>query len=242
MENGVIDKTDDVRVVVGVRAVVAPHPQDDVLFAGAVAAERPGCPMLAEVREEVLVLHDDVPACEIEGLDVDLLVHLLQLAQLGIGRAVGFHNAVDDKVAVIGHVDEVAAVGEVGVGRRALDAIRHRAADALVHPVSDEAALEQAVRLEGVPVLLEVAQAVAHRVGVLDVPVRVFVVPVGVLDHLGDRLVGGAVGVGVLGVGVAVYCEARGVALLGPVVQLLEGGSFAGLISQRPDHHGGVFL
>ena len=93
-------------------------------------------------------------------LEVNILVHLLDLEQLGCDVAVGCDDAVAAEVLVVGIVAEAAAVVHV-LGRLA------PFAETLIHPVPDAAAYHAlAFELDVVPIFLQVADGVAHCVSI----------------------------------------------------------------------------
>ncbi len=121
---------------------------------------------------------------------------------------------------------------------------RHRPGQRLVDEVPDPAALEHVVAADQVPVLLEVAVGVPHRVGVLDHHVRPGVG--GVLRPLLDALRGvvhlGANVADARAVVALVLDDAGGIVEADPVVHGGEGGAAARLVAQRPDDDRGVVL
>ena len=93
-------------------------------------------------------------------LEIHILIHLLHLLQLGCHLTLRGDDAVAAEVLVVGEVAESAAIIEV-VGRLA------PLAQALIYPVPDAAAYHAlALKLDIVPILLQVADGVAHSVGI----------------------------------------------------------------------------
>ena len=124
----------------------------------AVAQEAVGEGEVAEGREAVAVA--DAELALLRQLEVDVLIHLLDLEELWRDVTVGGDDAVATEVVVVGIVAEAAAV--VHVCRRLTPF-----AQALVHPVPDAATYHAfALELNVVPVFLQVANGVAHGVGV----------------------------------------------------------------------------
>src|SRR5215831_1824858 len=83
------------------------------------------------------------------------------LPNAGMRRAVREHDAVAAEATVVRLVAEIAAIRPEHL------ALRVRLLDALVDPVPDETALQSMRRLDQVPIVLQAAVRVAHRVRVL---------------------------------------------------------------------------
>ena len=93
-------------------------------------------------------------------LDGHVLVHLFHLFQLGRHLAIARHNAVAAEVGIVGMVVEAASVVQVVV-------VFAIFAQALVHPVPDASANHPlAFKFNVVPVFLQVADGVAHGMGI----------------------------------------------------------------------------
>ena len=97
---------------------------------------------------------------EVEGRAVDVLIGVFHLVGARMRIAERVEPSVAVEVVVVGLVPEVAAVSKPL-------ALFVRLPDRLVHEVPDEAALEGRILLREVPVLLDAAVGVAHRVRVL---------------------------------------------------------------------------
>ena len=166
------------------------------------------------------------------------LVHLLHFGERRVGRPVAVHQAVEAVRVEDGSRGQVvAAVGEVPASGGI------RAPDALVGPVPDEPALDLRVALNHVPVLLEVAGAVSHRVRVLAEDQRAL--------RVSARVVLQLIGPGVhRRVDVGVRRETRTLVLHGParIAPLDPGGrrlevdAVARLVSEGPGDDGRVVL
>ena len=113
----------------------------------------------------------------------------------------------------------------------------------LIDPVPDKTALQRIVCFDGVPIVLQVADTVAHGVGVFTQNQRPVRVLFRVADNMVDRRVHGAVDIGVaITAGTFVVHRARGVAFLDPVVDRMEIDTVSGLVAHRPDDHRRVVL
>ena len=66
---------------------------------------------------------------------------------------------------------------------------------ALIDPIPDEAALKLPVAFDGIPVVLEIADAIAHGVGVLALDERSILGLTHVLEHAIDGRIHGAVNI-----------------------------------------------
>ena len=97
-------------------------------------------------------------------LEVDVLVDTLDLPESWLHTAVGKHEPIEIEVAARWHTTRpiVAAVGPV---RRAVPVVLD---ETLINPVPDKTTGEDVVIVNHVPVLAEIARAVAHRVRVFD--------------------------------------------------------------------------
>ena len=126
---------------------------------GAVVGQLPFTAEIGEVGEVAAVTEPKAVGPEL--LDRHGAGEELQLEEPGVRRAVGPDEAVRAEVRVVRRVAEVAAVGPVA------PASVVGAADAVVDPLPDEAALERTVPLEGGEVIGESTVRVPHRVRVL---------------------------------------------------------------------------
>ena len=132
-------------------------------------------PLTAQVRqvdEVVAVVDPEPPGARVERLHADGRRQVLELVHRRVRRAVGPHEAVGAEVRVVRRLAEVAAV------RPVLAPALVRAADPVVDPLPDEAALQRVVAVEGGVVVGQAAVAVAHRVRVLAQDQRARVVAV----------------------------------------------------------------
>mmetsp|Transcript_150899 Transcript_150899/g.484959 ORF Transcript_150899/g.484959 Transcript_150899/m.484959 type:complete len:321 (-) Transcript_150899:1441-2403(-) len=132
------------------------------------------CEVQVRERSEVIAIpqsdcHRGVPA-EGQGLSLpcqalkgDGLLDLLRLEAMRARGPVRPHQAVDAEV-VVGRGAFAAEVTAVGPDLFAVDGLCD---DALIDPIPDEAALQYTVLVNHVPIFLEAAQGVAHRVRVL---------------------------------------------------------------------------
>lgn len=114
--------------------------------------------VLVEIGEREIIadFHGGSLLVEVEELDV--LVDLPHLFRLRFDTAVGIYHAVDAEITVRGSavLAIVAAISPV------FTAIVSLGGKALVYPIPDTATLEDGIFFDDVPILLEVAEAVAH--------------------------------------------------------------------------------
>ena len=182
--------------------------------------------------------------------DPDRGEHRLGLEQAGRRGPVGEDQAVDDEVAVVHALAEVAAVAEVRFARRG------ELGDPVVDPLPDEPAVQAGVPVEELGVVGQAARPVAHGVAVFAQhhgQAATVLVVFGVRgDGFGapaDRVefavvrVHLAVDVGVEGVRLALVVDqpAR-VAGPDPARHLLQVPAGPGLVAQRPHDHAGMVL
>ena len=113
--------------------------------------------------------------------------------------------------------------------------------DPLVDPVPNETALEVFQFADSVPIELEVAVAVPHRVRVFALDERAFAVGflflfLGVVDHAGDRHIHRAENIGVpVELSAFVLNRARRVEFLQPFVGRVEVRAVSGFVPERPN-------
>ena len=184
----------------------------------------------------VLVVLDDAGGA----LDV------LELGQAGVGDTVGRDEPVDAEVAV---VDGLVVVASVEVNRPAV--ITGPGGDRMVAPLPHEAAAHALVGPDDLPVVLEVAGAVAHGVAVLHEDEGLVRIGVQVVADLLDGRVHAAVQVdagvvvaalGVAVVGALVVGEPRGIEVLDPEERRLEGTAVGALVAGGPGDDAGAVL
>ena len=221
---------------------------------------------------EVLAVHDDAVAAHLVG-DAQVLgqvgvvevvvdgeqalvlvvlddaggtLDILELGQAGVGDAVGRDEPVDAEVAV---VDGLVVVAAVELDRPAV--VAGPGGDRVVAPLPHEAAAHALVGPDDLPVVLEVAGAVAHGVAVLHEDEGLVRVGVQVVADLLDGRVHAAVQIdagvvvaalGVAVVGALVVGQPRGVELLGPEERRLEGAAVGALVAGGPGDDAGAVL
>ena len=170
---------------------------------------------------------------EVERRDPHVLVALLHLIELGSYGAVRRDKAIAAEVAIIGFVVEVATVGVVLLTRRA------GLGKALVHPVPDTAAHVARRALKGGDILGEVADRVAHGMGVLTDKEGL----AGLALALGHDVVHDGVHHAIHichGAHALVVDGAGAIQAVGELGGGLEVHPRSRLVAQRPDHHTGV--
>ena len=200
--------------------------------------------VIVQSDEEVLVVDRNAALRQIDRLGPDGLVLALHLVGVRVvGPVGGDHAVVVERVVGGVVVVEVAAVVErhaaVGliVGQRLIDV------------VPDEAALVGRILAHKVPVEVETAHRVAHRVSVLALDqrlpgIRLAVVLAGLVipvHRADDVRVGTALVLLVVDRTLVVH-RTRRIVILDPFVALLEVGAHAGLVAHRPDDHRRVVL
>lgn len=114
--------------------------------------------VLVEIGEGEIIADFHGGSLLVEIKELDVLVYFSHLFCLRLDTAVGVYHAVDAEIAVGGRavLAIIAAIGPV------FTVVVCLGGKALVYPVPDTAALEDRIFLDDVPVVLEVAEAVAH--------------------------------------------------------------------------------
>ena len=162
-------------------------------------------------------------------IDMDGLVGVLDLVGARVVIAVGGDEAVAVEVVVVRLVAEVAAVGEPLAALVGLP-------DGLVDEIPDEAALHRRILPHEIPVVLDVAVGVAHRVRVLAEDKRLLRAALHVLLDVPRMRVHRALDVAVVGILCALVLDrTRGVDRLHGVVLVLHRGAIACLVAKRPE-------
>ena len=111
-------------------------------------------------REIIAYLYDR--GCRVEVEELDVLIHLPHFLGLRLDAAVGIYYAVDTEVAV----GRGAVLAVVAAVCPVFTAVSGLGGKSLVYPVPNTAALQDGVFLDDVPVILEIAEAVAHGMGI----------------------------------------------------------------------------
>lgn len=114
--------------------------------------------VLVEIGEGEIIADFHGGSLLVEIKELDVLVYFSHLFCLWLDTAVGVYHAVDAEIAVGGRavLAIIAAIGPV------FTAVVCLGGKALVYPVPDTAALEDGIFFDDVPILLEVAEAIAH--------------------------------------------------------------------------------
>ena len=94
------------------------------------------------------------------GGEAYVLVYLLHFIILRLGLHVAEDDAVHHKLAVVGSIAKVTAIGQVSLP------VLRVVIERLVDPVPDGPSAEEVGRLDGIPVVLEVAHGIAHGMGI----------------------------------------------------------------------------
>ena len=208
--------------------------------------QHPAGPQVGQVGEPAVVGHPHAALGGVDGGDLGRAAQPADLGQLGVGHAVGGHQAVAHEVGVVRRVAEVAAVAPDWAARRTGAAVER---DAVLEPLPDEPALEPGGLAHGPAVVGERARRVAHGVRVLAEDHRPpGVVALGGPGHgVGNGRVHGAHHVGDRGLGVQVVHEralvVEGTGRVGaahPRGGGVVGRAVAGLVAEGPHHDAGV--
>ena len=142
-------------------------------------------------------------------------------------RAVGIHDAVQAEVAVVLEMGsaEVAPVAPV------LPSVFRSGSKSLINPVPDKPTLQHFVLTDCVPIVVEVTQAVAHRVRIFAQDKRSLGIVLSVLHHLRNAGVHGRLYVGVFVLSSPLVLHRPGaVVLLEPLVGSVKVLAVTGLI------------
>ena len=131
---------------------------------------------------------------------LEALVHFLQLVGMGVGDTEAAHHPIGAESIVVLHSGQAAQVAANGIPQtvakrvgavqrvafvgKGLPMVAGVAHKTLVHPVPHKASLQRGVLVDGVPIVLQAAHAVAHGVAV-------FGNDIGSQRHLLCRAVGG---------------------------------------------------
>ena len=174
------------------------------------------------------------------------MVNLLHLRQFRAPTAVGTDDAVVDEVALVWRLRPVVACAEfvetVGFIVARLDVVGR--IDGLVHPVPNATADAVAARFDDVPIFLEIAHCVAHRVGIFTHEIRllrpVVVGRVGGLLERGIHLAPDVGGVALSGIGAAFIVDGAWVEVARGLVGGHEVRTVVALVAQTPERDRGV--
>ena len=180
-------------------------------------------------------VHDPHAALlEVHRTHPDILIDLPNFLEVRIWSAIRRHQAVDQEVAVARHPRRtvVAAVRPVGL---TLPGFR---VQPLVHVVPDEPPLQLIVRLDHVPVILQVADAVPHGVSVLAEDQRPLAGLGYVVQEMRNASVHRGIDVHVRSLDSPLVLDgARRVRLVNPRRRRLEVDAVPALVTERPDDH-----
>ena len=130
---------------------------DDAAIAEPFVAVVEGCE-----RGEIVAIgqHDDGRGA-IGKCKCNVLMHFLCFVVVGMRYAIRRDESVDAERPVVGLVAEIAAIGKEFFVRRIAAHVK-----SLVNPIPDGTANDAGVGIDDVPILAEVAEGVAHGVGV----------------------------------------------------------------------------
>ena len=126
----------------------------------AIAVYLVGCGHVVRQTHKVHIIVDSqLAGLEIKGLDTDGTVDILVFHQAGAGSSVGIYQTIDTEVAVMGPFTAISAVQVL-----CLAVLRNTGVDCVVTPLPDETAAHDVMLLDELPVVFQVAGAVAHGV------------------------------------------------------------------------------
>ena len=188
--------------------------------------------VLVEIGEGEIIADFHGGSLLVEIKELDVLVYFSHLFCLRLDTAVGVYHAVDAEIAVGGRavLAIIAAIGPV------FTVVVCLGGKALVYPVPDTAALEDRIFLDDVPILLEVAETVAHGMGIFakNEGTRHLLIS-GILLQIGRGRVHRAVDVRIPLQQCAFILDGAAVERLQGVVGNVEIQSVSGFVAQRPD-------
>ena len=190
----------------------------------------------AQIDKGKFVLNAEFSGKGIVCMDLDVLIDLLHLEQGGIGSSIGQHQSVAAEIAVVGFVTVVAPIGPVGLSPLP-------GPQSLVDPIPDRAALQGRVAFYGVPVVLEIAHAIAHGMGILAEDQGPIGILFGIANQFRDTGIHGTDDVGMrFFAGLFVVDGPGHIAPVNPTTRRLEIDPVTGLIAQGPDDDRGMVL
>ena len=188
--------------------------------------------VLVEIGEGEIIADFHGGSLLVEIKELDVLVDLPHLFRLWFDTAVGVYHAVDAEIAIGGGtvLAIVAAIGPVFAPVVCLGG------KALVYPIPDTATLEDGIFFDDVPILLEVAETVAHGMGIFakNEGTRHLLV-LGILLQIGRGSVHRAVDVRIPFQQCTLILDGAAVERLQGVVGDVEIQSVPGFVAQRPD-------
>ena len=202
--------------------------------------------VVRQADEIHIVVDSQLASLGIIGFYTDRTMNILIFHQAGAGGSVGINQTVDAEVAVVGPLTAVAAVQVL-----CLAVLCDAGVDCVITPFPDEAAAHDVVILDELPVVFQVAGAVAH--GVCVFAHQEGLVGVGVQIPL-QALHGGVhiavqvdVGEVVLALAAAVLRafvvgQAGGIKVLGPCQSRLEAAAVGAFVTHGPADDGGTVL
>ena len=126
----------------------------------AIAVHLVGCSNVVRQTDKVHVVVDGkLAGLGIVELHTDRTVDILVFHQSGAGSSVGIYQTIDTEVAVMGPFTAIAAIQVL-----CLAVLSNTGIDCVVTPLPHETAAQDVVGLDELPVILQVARAIAHGV------------------------------------------------------------------------------
>ena len=193
-----------------------------------------------------IVVDGQLTSLSIVGLDADGAMDILVFHQAGAGGSVGVNQAVHAEVAVMGPFTAVAAVQIL-----CLAVFSDTGIDCVVTPLPDEAAAHNVVILDELPVIFQIAGAVAHCVcvfthqeGLIGVRVQVALQALHGGVHIAIQVDVGEVVLALTAavLGAFVVGQAGGIEVLGPGQSCLEAAAVGAFVTHGPADDGGTVL
>ena len=186
----------------------------------------------------------------INPLNADVLVNLLHFKILSLRREIWAHHTVHTEHSVVGLIAKVATIRPVvGCRGKTFDSILAvhlilrvlHLIHSLVHPVPNGATHHIIGAFDSIPIVLEIAHGVTHRMGILGDVERIFGFRLTGSQSLNTAHAGILVRAHINYIVVALILHgARGIKGLDGGISLLEIVAWAGLIAKTPDSHRGM--
>ena len=138
---------------------------------------------IVEGLEIVFIEDFHLIGCGINPLNADVLVNLLHFKILSLRREIWAHHTIHTEHSVVGLIAEVATIRPVvGCRGKTVDSILAvhlilrvlHLIHSLVHPVPNGATHHIIGAFDSIPIVLEIAHGVTHRVGILGDMERIF--------------------------------------------------------------------
>ena len=193
-----------------------------------------------------IVMDDQLAVLCIIVFDTGRTMDILILHKAGTGSSVRENQAIDTEVAVVGPFTAVAAVQILG-----LAVLSNTGIDSVVTPLPNETAAHNVVVLDELPVIFQIAGAVAHGMGVfahqerlvrvgIQIPLQAFHrgIHITVQVNVGEIILTLAAAI----LGAFVMGQAGRIKVLGPGQGCFEAAAIGAFIAHGPADNGGTVL